>query len=132
MDQGRDTGHRGAYFLIEQTHATRGGGPPRHFHFEQDEWFYSLEGDYVVEIDGKRHELSTGDSILAPRRLPHTFAFAGPTTGRLLVGFTPAGRMEEFFVDQLSRGSFLGSGTDADRARLREYGMQNVGPPLQL
>jgi Cupin domain len=106
--------------------------PPRHFHFEQDEWFYSVEGDYVVEIDGVRHELSTGDSILAPRRLPHAFAFAGTGVGRLLAGFTPAGRMEEFFREQLSRGAFFGSGTDADRARLREFGMQNVGPPIQL
>jgi hypothetical protein len=33
----------GALFVFE--HADMGkGGPPRHFHYEQDEWFYAIEG----------------------------------------------------------------------------------------
>ena len=126
----RDTA--GAFFLIEQAHIERGGGPPRHFHYDQDEWFYSLAGDYVVEIGGRRYELSTGDSILGPRRVPHAFAFAGGSPGRLLVGFTPAGRMEEFFREQQKRRAFFGTGTAEDRARLRDFGIENVGPPLVL
>ena len=26
------------------------GGPARHLHYEQDEWFYSLEGEFIVEV----------------------------------------------------------------------------------
>ncbi|HEX7085751.1 MAG TPA: cupin domain-containing protein [Vicinamibacterales bacterium] len=125
----RDTG--GAFFLMEQTNTER-RGPARHYHFDVDEWFYCLAGRYVVEVGGQRHTLEPGDSILAPRLVPHAFAFAGEGTGRLLVGFTPAGRMEEFFRELERRGSFFGTGTDADRARLREFGMENVGPPLEL
>lgn len=126
----RDTA--GAFFLLEQTNTVKGGGPPRHFHHEQDEWFYSVSGDYVVEIGDRRYELSAGDSILAPRRVPHAFAFAGGAPGRLLVGFTPAGRMEEFFREMQERGAFFGTGTPEDRARLRNFGMEHVGPPLAL
>ena len=33
----------GALFVFE--HADMGkGGPPRHFHYEQNEWFYAIEG----------------------------------------------------------------------------------------
>jgi len=124
----RDTG--GAFFLMEQTNTGR-RGPARHYHFDVDEWFYCLAGRYVVEVGGNRHTLEPGDSLLAPRLVPHAFAFAGEGTGRLLVGFTPAGRMEEFFRELERRGSYFGTGTNADRARLREFGMENVGPPLE-
>ncbi len=39
---GKDTD--GSFFVFE--HAKMGnGGPPRHFHYEQDEWFYAMEGE---------------------------------------------------------------------------------------
>lgn len=125
----RDTG--GAFFLMEQTNTER-RGPARHYHFEIDEWLYCVAGRYVVEIGGRRHTINPGDSVLMPRCVPHAFAFAGEGTGRLLVGFTPAGRMEEFFRELERRGAFFGTGTDADRARMLDYGMENVGPPLEV
>src|SRR5579863_6282948 len=30
----------GRVFLMEHVGLAKGGGPPRHFHYEQDEWFY--------------------------------------------------------------------------------------------
>ena len=44
----RDSG--GALFMTEQPIERRGSGPPKHSHEEQDEWFYCLAGEYVVEI----------------------------------------------------------------------------------
>src|SRR5579883_3201996 len=55
---------RGDLFLMENTH-TRKGGPPRHLHRNQDEWFYVVRGEYIVEIGAQRFTLSEGDSILA-------------------------------------------------------------------
>ena len=92
----QDTG--GAFFLTEQP-SGRKGGPPKHFHLEEDEWFDCLEGEYIVEVGSQRYELKPGTSVLGPRRVPHAFAFVGNTPGRLLIGFTPAGRMEQFFRD---------------------------------
>jgi quercetin dioxygenase-like cupin family protein len=123
----------GAFFLTEQVATTRGDGPPKHFHQGEDEWFYCLAGQFVMEVGSERFTLEAGDSVLVPRKTPHAFAFAGGTPGRLLVGFTPAGRMEEFFSDLVRRGQYFGTGTAEDKEiALGKYGIQNVGPPLKL
>src|SRR5215475_10834742 len=102
---------QGALFMTEQPITRRGAGPPKHYHESQDEWFYCLSGEYVVEIGDKRFRLAPGDSVLGPRRVPHAFAYDGDGPGRLLVGFTPAGRIEQFFRDLEKRGHYFGSGT---------------------
>lgn len=123
----------GALFLTEQPIARRGVGPPKHYHEEQDEWFYSLAGEYVVEIGDQRFRLAPGDSVLAPRRVPHAFVYDGTGPGRLLVGFTPAGRIEQFFRDLAKRGEYFGKGTAEEKETARRlYGIVNVGPPLKL
>jgi quercetin dioxygenase-like cupin family protein len=126
----KDTG--GAFLLTEQPSAGK-GGPPKHFHLDEDEWFYCLAGEYIVEVGSERYQLRPGDSVLGPRRVPHAFAFVGDAPGRLIVGFTPAGRMEQFFTDLAARGAYFGQGTDADRETARRrYGIVNVGPPLKF
>src|SRR5690242_8234756 len=90
----RDTA--GAFFVVEQTNHGR-GGPPRHVHLAQEEWFYAVEGEFVAEVGGRLHRLAPGDSLLAPRHVPHAWAFVGDGVGRLLICFTPAGQMEAFF-----------------------------------
>jgi mannose-6-phosphate isomerase-like protein (cupin superfamily) len=49
------------------------GGPARHLHHEQEEWFYVLEGEYVIEVGEERYEPGPGDSILAPRKVAHAW-----------------------------------------------------------
>jgi quercetin dioxygenase-like cupin family protein len=115
----------GGLCVIDTIRETR-GGPPLHFHDSQDEWFLVTEGVFEIEIDGRRHRLSAGDSILAPRGLPH--AFVNTTeTGRLIVAFQPAGSMEAFFDE----GSRLDPMTPQAFAVLfAAHGMRVVGPPL--
>jgi quercetin dioxygenase-like cupin family protein len=123
----------GAFFMTEQPINRKGVGPPKHYHEDQDEWFYCLAGEYVVEIGDQRFRLTPGDSALARRRVPHAFVYDGVGTGRLLIGFTPAGRMEQFFSDLARRGKYFGNGTPEERETAkREYGIVNVGPPLSL
>lgn len=81
----------GALFMTEQPAGPRGSGPPKHFHEDVDEWFYCLEGVYVVEIGAERFRLGPGDSVLGPRRVPHAFAFDASGPGKLLVGFSLRG-----------------------------------------
>ena len=124
---------QGALFMTEQPIARRGVGPPKHYHEAQDEWFYCLEGEFVVEIGDRRMRLATGESVLAARRVPHAFVYDHATPGRLMVGFTPAGEIERFFRDLQKRGQYFGGGTGEDRETARrEYGIVNVGPPLKL
>jgi quercetin dioxygenase-like cupin family protein len=123
----------GALFMTEQPIERRGSGPPRHYHEEQDEWFYCLAGEYVVEIGDQRFRLGPGDSVLGPRRVPHAFVYDGAGPGRILIGFTPAGRIEQFFRDLEKRGEYFGNGSPQDKEQVhRLYGIVNVGPPLKL
>ena len=116
----------GGLFVIEQANTVK-GGPPRHLHHDQDELWYVLEGEYVVEIGSERHLLKPGDCILGPRRIPHVWAFVGDSPGRLLIAFTPAGKMQENFERDRKAGEYR---SDADV--FRAYGMELVGPPLSI
>jgi quercetin dioxygenase-like cupin family protein len=40
------------------------GGPPLHRHSRDDEWFYVLDGELTVEIDGERTVLPAGGRLL--------------------------------------------------------------------
>ena len=40
--------------------------------------------------------------------MPHAFEYDVTGPGRLLVGFTPAGGMEQFFRDLEKRGQYFG------------------------
>lgn len=64
-----DTG--GRLLIIEQDNAYP-GGPPRHVHHAQEEWFYVVHGNYVIEVGGETHRVGPGDSVLAPRGVPHS------------------------------------------------------------
>lgn len=122
---GRDSG--GAALVIENTNRAR-GGPARHLHLEQDELFYVLEGQYRIEVGSERFTLAPGDSLLAPRGVPHVWASVGDTAGRLLITFTPAGRMEAFFRE-VSKANAM---PPRDPAFWRAHGMELLGPPLPV
>lgn len=119
----------GDLFVIENTNDSR-GGPPRHLHHEQEEWFYVVEGEYVVEIGDERYRLEPGDSLFAPRKVPHVWAHAGGGTGRLIIAFRPAGEMEAFF-DAMSRLEGAASREELQRL-FRSHGMEVTGPPLEV
>src|ERR1700736_2543131 len=70
-------------FILENTFLAK-GGPARHLHYEQEEWFYVLEGEFKFEVGEEHFLLHPGDSLLAPRRFPHVWAFVGEGRGRIL------------------------------------------------
>jgi mannose-6-phosphate isomerase-like protein (cupin superfamily) len=114
----------GRLFLIEHQHAKPGGGPSLHYHLNQEEWFYVIEGDVDFQVGDKRLRLHAGESAVAPRRIPHTFSPAGPGESRLLIAFTPAGKMEQYFIDAQSHNL----AAEDPVAFNRRYEMEYVGP----
>jgi len=118
----------GGLFIIENSNDHK-GGPPRHLHHEQEEWFYVVEGDYVIEIGDERHRLGPGDSVLAPRRTPHVWAHVGEGKGRMIIAFQPAGEMEAFFR-QLAQAS--NSSREELHGLFSSHGMEVTGPPLPV
>ena len=121
---GQDT--KGGLFIFEQV-SLRKGGPPRHLHHSQEEWFYVMDGEYVFEVGEERMRLGPGDSLLAPRKMPHVWAYVGETPGKILIGFQPAGKMETFFQEAAKIPDFA-----ADQKLYRACEMEIVGPPLPL
>jgi len=119
----------GDLFIIEVTD-DRKGGPPRHLHHEQEEWFYVIEGEYAVEIGDERYRMGPGDSVLAPRYVPHVWAHVGEGTGRQLLVFQPAGKMEAFF-GELAKVEGIPQRDELQRL-FSSHGMEITGPPLPV
>jgi mannose-6-phosphate isomerase-like protein (cupin superfamily) len=120
-----DTG--GRLFVFE--HADMGpGGPPRHFHYEQDEWFYAMKGEFAFEVGDERFTLRPGDSLFAPRMIPHAWAHVGDGPGTLLLAVQPAGSLEAFFMENCAMDR-PPTPEEAERS-FAAHGMRVVGPPL--
>jgi mannose-6-phosphate isomerase-like protein (cupin superfamily) len=100
------------------------GGPARHLHHEQDEWFY------VVEGGEERCEPGPGDSVLAPRKVAHVWAHIGEGTGRLIAALQPAGEIEAFFED-LAKLTSTPEREELQRV-FSSHGMELAGPPLTI
>ena len=124
---GQDTD--GGFFALEHTDHHK-GGPPRHVHHDQEEWFYVLDGEYILEIGDEQYQLKRGDSVLAPRKVPHVWAHVGDGQGRLIIAFQPAGTMEAF-LNELSE--VVGAPAPEQlQVLFRAHGMDIVGPPLLM
>jgi quercetin dioxygenase-like cupin family protein len=91
---GIDTG--GAYCLLEVSLAP-GMGVPRHTHTREDEVYFVLAGELEVTVGEKAFVLRPGDTLLAPRDLPHELRNSGNTTNHYLLVFSPSG-FEEFMM----------------------------------
>ena len=114
-------------FIIENTFRAK-GGPARHLHYEQDEWFYAVEGEFVIEVGGEIFQVNAGDSLLAPRKVPHAWAYVGDGVGRMLITFMPAGKMEAFFREVTKANAM----PPQDPALWQAHGMALLGPPLTV
>lgn len=119
----------GDLFAFEHTDMVP-GGPPRHVHHEQDEWFYVVKGEFAFEVGGQHHRLGAGDSLFAPRQVPHAWACVSETPGTLLTVLTPAGSFETF-IRETTRHATVPSPADLAKA-LTDHGMTLLGPPLAV
>lgn len=119
----------GDIYVYESTRSKE-GGPNHHYHFSQDEWWYVLQGEFLIRIGDTTYNAKAGDSVFGPRMVPHSFAKIGEGEGRLLQFFQPAGKMEVFFK-KVSEGAAKGM-TDEEQDSFREaHGFKRVGPPIK-
>jgi uncharacterized cupin superfamily protein len=104
------------------------GGPPRHLHRHQDEWFHVIEGEYIVEIGDARYLLGPGDSAFGPRGVPHCWVNVSKGPGRITFVFAPAGQAEAFFLE-INKANAM---APTDPAFWLPFDMALVGPPLKV
>jgi mannose-6-phosphate isomerase-like protein (cupin superfamily) len=105
-------------------------GPPLHRHTREDEWFYVLNGEITIEVDGERSVLSAGGSAFSRRGTAHAFQNFGDSPAEMLGMVTP-GRflllLEELAALNAGRSTPDVEGTE----RLaNDYGIEMLGPPL--
>lgn len=122
---GRDT--NGQVLLFEHKNILK-VGPPRHIHFHQDEWFYVIDGTFKFEVGGQPFRLAAGDTLFAPRQIPHGWTHTGNTPGTLLTMVSPVGDFEKFILDT-TRHATLPTQVEIEKA-FTDHGMKVVGPPL--
>ena len=91
---GTDTG--GAYCLVEVSLAP-GMAVPRHTHTREDEVYFVLAGELEATVGDETFVLQPGDTLLAPRDIPHELRNSGNTTNHFLLAFSPSG-FEEFIT----------------------------------
>lgn len=104
-------------------------GPPLHVHFDQDEIFYVVEGEYLFQLDTERMTLKAGDTIFLPRAVPHTWLQLSEK-GKLVYFLQPSGQMEEFFKKM---NELQGPPTPELIQQIHQaHGMKVVGPPITL
>lgn len=119
----------GSHLTVFEYQGYEKGGPPLHYHMNQDEIFFIVEGEYRFQVGEEQYTLTTGDTIFLPRKVPHTFAQI-TNTGKMVFMFQPSGKMEDFFR---ALGALTATPAPEQGAKLFEdHDMKIVGPPLTV
>ena len=118
----------GDMYIFESTRVKE-GGPILHTHYEQDEWWYVLQGEFLIKVGDKTYNAKAGDLVFGPRMVPHTMAKIGQGEAKLIIGFQPAGKMEEYFK-KISEGIATNMSAEERDILRKAHGFERVGPPL--
>ena len=125
---GKDTD--GDLYIFDSTRLKE-GGPPLHYHPDQDEWWYVIAGEFLIKVGDDTFHARPGDCVFGPRGIPHSFAKIGEGEAKIILLFQPAGKMESFFR-AVNEGK-LEKMSDEEKDKFRiEHGFKHVGPPLAI
>ena len=115
-----------------------GDSPPRHVHACEDEIFHLVSGEIRFWVDGVERVLRPGETVVAPKALPHSFRVTSPDGARCLV-ITVGGDFEGFVRDVSRPAETPGlpapaaptpQMADALAAAGRAHRIDLIGPPL--
>jgi DNA-binding transcriptional MerR regulator len=133
---GQDT--EGAMCIFEFTGGS--GGPP-HFHYEQDEWIYAIDGEFEFRVGEKQFRLAAGESVFIPRNVAHMWGSVNGKPGKIIDVYQPAGKMEQFFreigkpfkdlptAEQMTNKTYSLEQVQSLRRLFQDHGMKLL-PPL--
>jgi quercetin dioxygenase-like cupin family protein len=116
-----------------------GDSPPLHVHLTEDEIFYVLEGQVRFRLGDAEREAAAGDTMFAPKGIPHTYRIESPEGASWLTIIK--GDDFERFVRAFSRPADHAGLPDqapeptreqaaALAEACRKHGIELVGPPL--
>jgi quercetin dioxygenase-like cupin family protein len=119
--------------------APHGDSAPLHIHQTEDEIFHMLEGELRLRAGDADVRIGPGETLLAPKGVPHTYRVESPEAARYLV-ITRRGDFERF-VRSFSRpaeqsalpvaqGPPTPEQAEALAAAARKHSIDLIGPPL--
>ena len=133
VDGGERLAFSDAQFIVKASADTTGGAftaieefspldTPLHVHKNEDELWYILEGEHVIQIGDDEFHVGPGEFVFGPRGVPHAQRRVVPRVGRVLEFFHPAGF--EGFFRELSEAERTGSSMPEEYVRVSEkYGV---------
>ena len=126
----KDSG--GLFSAVEVAIAGGAHGPPPHIHYAHDEFFYVLEGEVRLPLDGREIVATAGFIVFVPRGMAHTYFNPGDKPAKLLALFTPAGY--ERYYNEIAQ--MFPSGAPPDAAELlpiiKKYDTEPAGTAIIL
>jgi quercetin dioxygenase-like cupin family protein len=124
---------------VMESLAPQGDSPPLHVHHTEDETFHVLEGELRMRAGDADVTIAAGETLLAPKGVPHTYRVESPAGARWLV-ITRRGDFERFVRAQsrpaerpelpTPHGPPTPEQAAALAAAAREHGIELVGSPL--
>jgi len=92
-----DTGHQ---FSLWESIVPPGAGVPAHTHTREDEAFYVLSGEVLIEVEGAADPLRLGPGgfLFAPRNRRHAYRNIGTVAAHLLVFAIPGTGLDRMFA----------------------------------
>jgi quercetin dioxygenase-like cupin family protein len=94
-----ETQGSGSMVMFEFTVPPNARVPAPHHHREVDEVIYALEGTVTTTLDGEKHELRAGESLLVPRGSVHTHENLHADSARSLIVMTPGTIGRRYFEE---------------------------------
>ena len=119
--------------------APHGDSPPLHVHRNEDEVFHLLEGELRFRLAETELHARAGQSLLAPKGVPHTYRVESADGARWLT--ITCGEEFERFIRAFGRpaqraglpersGPPTPAQAEALASACRQHGIELVGPPL--
>jgi len=124
-----DTGHQ---FSVWESIVPPGAGAPAHTHTREDEAFYVLNGEVLIEVEGAADPLRLGPGgfLFAPRNRRHAYRNIGTVAAHLLVFAIPGAGLDRMFAafDAASKRTAHMPAIDTIAAIAGQYGVV-IHPP---
>jgi mannose-6-phosphate isomerase-like protein (cupin superfamily) len=110
----------GAFSVVEEVPPLL--DTPLHVHSNEDELFYALEGEHIIQRGDEEIRIGPHQSVFAPRGIPHAQRRVIPTEGRMLIVISPGG-FEGFFQDLAAAEREGRLGPEAYAAASEKFGI---------
>ena len=88
---------KGDFMKVGLVRYEEGIAPPPHFHPNEEQFIYVLEGKFDLILDGSEAIATPGDLIRLPRGIPHGIFNKSEETNKCLFWVSPARKLYDLF-----------------------------------